>query len=98
MLRFLRDTPAGGVLLGPDRSLTMVELESHKMMPLFPLKLTPEKSALEFTSTSTPGPELPDTCPPRKSAYEFPSTRMPALRGSPLDPFPCTVFVPKKYP
>jgi hypothetical protein len=84
------------VLFGTAKSLTIVELESHEITPVFPLKLTPEKSALEFTSTSTPGPELPAICPPRRKASELPSTRIPALRASLLEPLPCTLLAPKK--
>src|SRR5450755_2202293 len=93
----LHDTPAGNMLFGCTRSLTIVELVSHAMMLAFPLKLTPEKSALEFTRANTPGPEFPDTCPPRKNTSELPSIRIPALRESPREPLPSTIFAPAKY-
>jgi len=68
------------------------------MMLAFPLKLTPEKSALEFTRANTPGPEFPDTCPPRKNASELPSIRMPALRASPPEPLPQLYSHPRNTP
>jgi len=81
-MRPRQETPAGRLVFGHARSLIITELESHEATPPLPLKLTPEKSTLEFTNTSMAGPLLAEICPPRRKASELPSTRIPALRGS----------------
>ena len=77
-----------GAVSGPvARSETMYALESHTTPPpLFELKDTPLKSALELTRTRIAGPMFCAIVPPRRNASEFPSTRTAALRGSPATP------------
>src|SRR5580765_3284309 len=96
--RFMRRFPTpcgvlqrmpGGVEFGGARSLIIVADESQLITPpAFPEKVTPVKSALEFTNARIPGPPFCEMFPPRINASEFPSTRMPALRESDELPFP----------
>jgi len=79
-------TPDAGLFAAASKSLTIEDVESHVITPVLPLKVFPEKSALELTRVKIAGPLFWEMFTPRSRTSELPSTRMAALSGSPAVP------------